>query len=112
MRQPLPSFIFTSVISWAFFASPLHAQLYTWKDQQGNVVIKNAPPAWYSESDRLKGARVQVLRNGAVVDDTEWPVQRRQEGRNKDARDEAKRAQSEAPASAQPSKAPAKDDDE
>jgi hypothetical protein len=71
------------------------AQLYTWRDAQGNVIIKNAPPLWYSESERSRGARVQVLRNGKVIDDTAWPADKRQEGRNTDARQEEKRVQPE-----------------
>ena len=73
------------------------AQLYTWKDTQGNVIIKNTPPPWYSESERPRGTRVQVLRYGKVIDDTAWPADRRQEGRNKAASDEAKRVQPESP---------------
>lgn len=71
------------------------AQLYTWRDAQGNVIIKNTPPSWYNESERPRGARVQVLRNGKVVDDTAWPADKRQEGRNTDARQEEKRVRSE-----------------
>ena len=86
--------VFTSL---ALLALPLSAlaQLYTWKDAQGNVIIKNTPPPWYSESERPRGARVQVLRNGKVIDDTAWPADKRQEGRNTDARQEEKRARSE-----------------
>jgi len=71
------------------------AQLYSWRDAQGNVIIKNTPPPWYSESERSRGARVQVLRNGKVIDDTAWPADKRQEGRNTDARQEDKRLRSE-----------------
>ena len=73
----------------------VQAQLYTWKDAEGNSVIKNSPPPWYSPTDRPRGARVQVLRNGKVVDDTAWPAPQRQEGRNQEAREEAKRARSD-----------------
>jgi hypothetical protein len=72
------------------------AQLYTWKDAEGNLVIKNAPPPWYKEASVPRASRVQVLRNGKVVDDTAWPADKRQDGRNKDAREEAVRANSEA----------------
>lgn len=74
------------------------AQLYTWKDPQGNPIIKNSPPPWFSEPSGLRGARVQVIRNGKVIDDTAWPSEKRQDGQNTGARDEAKRAQSEAAA--------------
>lgn len=85
-----------------------HAQLYTWKDPQGNITIKNSPPPWYDESGFIRGARVQVLRYGKVVDDTAWPAEKRQEIRNKSAIEEVKRMQSAAPA---PKKLD-KDDDE
>ena len=87
------------------------AQLYTWKDADGNAVIKNSPPPWFNSTDRVRGTRVQVLRNGKVVDDTAWPEQRRQEGRNQEARDDAKRAQSEAAVRAQPASKVDSDDD-
>ena len=64
-------------------------QLYTWKDAEGNVTIRNTPPPWYKEAERTRGPRVQVLRNGKVVDDTGWPLERRQEGRNQAAKAEA-----------------------
>ena len=85
------------VTTLALLALPLSAlaQLYTWRDAQGNVIIKNAPPPWYSDSERPRGARVQVLRNGKVIDDTAWPADKRQEGRNTDARQEEKRVRSE-----------------
>jgi len=73
------------------------AQLYTWKDAQGNITIKNSPPAWYDETGWLRGARVQVLRNGKVVDDTAWPAEKRQEIRNRTAIEEVKRIQSAVP---------------
>jgi hypothetical protein len=73
------------------------AQLYTWRDAQGNVIIKNSPPPWYSDTERSRGARVQVLRNGKVIDDTAWPQDKRQEGRNADTRQEEKRLRSETP---------------
>src|SRR4051812_43800210 len=98
-----------SLMGFAPFTA--QAQLYTWKDADGNAVIKNSPPPWYNSADRVRGTRVQVLRNGKVVDDTAWPEQRRQEGRNQDARDEAKRAQSETAVRAPPaSKADSEDD--
>ena len=67
------------------------AQLYTWKDAAGNSIIKNAPPPWYKENERSRGPRVQVLRNEKVIDDTSWPQERREEGRNQAARLEAAR---------------------
>lgn len=70
-----------------------HAQLYTWKDAEGNVTIKNAPPSWYRESERSRGPRVQVLRGGKVIDDTAWSLEKRQEGRAQSARQEVPRAQ-------------------
>ena len=82
------------------------AQLYTWRDAEGNVIIKNSPPPWYKESERSRGARVQVLRNGKLVDDTAWPVEKRQAERTTAAREEEKRARPEKPAPA------AKKDDE
>ena len=84
----------TALVLLALPSSTL-AQLYTWRDDQGNVIIKNTPPPWYSESARSRGARVQVLRNGKVIDDTAWPEEKRQEGRNADARQEDKRLRSE-----------------
>ena len=88
------------ILALALLASALlsldtHAQLYTWKDAQGNITIKNSPPPWYSESERIRGARVQVLRNGKVIDDTAWPADKRQDGRNSAARQEEKRARTE-----------------
>lgn len=68
------------------------AQLYSWKDAQGNVTIRNTPPPWYRESERSKGPRVQVLRNGKVADDTAWPLEKRQEGRTEAARQDEARA--------------------
>jgi hypothetical protein len=96
----------------AFVLLPLHAaaqvlpQLYTWKDAEGNVTIKNAPPPWYREFERTRGPRVQVLRNGKVVDDTAWPPEKRQEGRTQEAKQEAVRAKSIAAGSGK------KDDDD
>ena len=74
---------------------PMHAtaqattQLYTWKDADGQVTIMNTPPPWYKEAERTRGPRVQVLRNGKVIDDTAWPLARRQEGRSQAAKAEA-----------------------
>ncbi|MBS0336622.1 MAG: DUF4124 domain-containing protein [Proteobacteria bacterium] len=82
-------------LAFALFPAIAHAQLYSWKDAQGNVTIKNSPPPWYSESERPRGPRVQVLRNGKVVDDTAWPLDKRQEGRSQAARQEEARARSQ-----------------
>ena len=79
------------IVAAAFTVPNAQAQLYTWKDAQGNITIKNTPPPWYNENERLRGARVQVLRNGKVVDDTTWPADKRQETRNTSARQEEKR---------------------
>jgi hypothetical protein len=98
MREiPIKKKLHALIIALLLFALPLGAlaQLYTWRDAQGNVIIKNTPPPWYNESERSRGARVQVLRNGKVIDDTAWPADKRQEGRNTDARQEEKRARSE-----------------
>jgi hypothetical protein len=86
----------------ALLALPIgaQAQLDTWRDAQGNLIIKNAPPPWYKETERSRGARVQVLRNGKVVDDTAWPAEKRQEQRNAEARQEEKRLRTESPAPA------------
>ena len=73
------------------------AQLYTWKDAQGNITIKNSPPPWYDETGFIRGSRVQVLRYGKVVDDTDWPAEKRQETRSKTAIEEVKRMQSAVP---------------
>lgn len=97
-----------ALFSSALVAPAAQAQLYTWKDAQGNITIKNTPPPWYSESARPRGARVQVLRNGKVIDDTAWPADKRQEGRSTDARQENKRAESESA----PLPAKKEDDDE
>lgn len=85
-------------IAFALLPPNAHAQLYTWKDPQGNVIIKNSPPPWYSENERSRGARVQVLRNGKIIDDTAWPAEKRQDGRNTAARQEARQAQPESAA--------------
>ena len=84
-----------ALLASALLSLDTHAQLYTWKDAQGNITIKNSPPPWYSESERIRGARVQVLRNGKVIDDTAWPADKRQDGRNSAARQEEKRARTE-----------------
>jgi hypothetical protein len=97
-----------ALLSAALVPPDAQGQLYTWKDAQGNITIKNTPPPWYSESARPRGARVQVLRNGKVIDDTAWPAEKRQEGRNTDARQENKRAESVSA----PNPAKKEDDDE
>ena len=97
---------FLALLACALLPLNAHAQLYTWKDTQGNVIIKNSPPPWYSENERSRGARVQVLRNGKLIDDTAWPADRRQEGRNTSARQEARQVLPER--AAQPAK---KEDD-
>lgn len=84
------------VLAFALLPTGAHAQLYSWKDTEGNVTIKNAPPAWYKEGERTRGPRVQVLRNGKVVDDTAWPLEKRQEGRAREAKREAVQAKSAA----------------
>lgn len=71
------------------------AQLYTWKDAQGNIHIKNSPPPWYDDSGWTRGPRVQVLRDKKIVDDTAWPAAKRQEARNKATAEEIKRMQAE-----------------
>jgi Domain of unknown function (DUF4124) len=98
MREfPIKKKLHALIIALVLLALPLGAlaQLYTWRDAQGNVIIKNTPPPWYNESERSRGARVQVLRNGKVIDDTAWPADKRQEGRNTDARQEEKRVRPE-----------------
>ncbi len=94
-------------LALALLPFTVQAQLYYWKDPQGAVVIKNTPPPWYSESDRVRGPRIQVLRNGKVVDDTAWSPDKRQEGRTGAARQEEARAKAQA--AANPKKA---DDDD
>lgn len=84
------------VLAFTLLPAVAHAQLYSWKDAQGNVTIKNSPPPWYSESERPRGPRVQVLRNGKIVDDTAWPLEKRQEGRSQATRQEDARAKSQA----------------
>ncbi len=90
---------FAALFSVAMLMSPAvsQAQLYTWKDAQGNITIKNSPPPWYDETGFIRGARVQVLRYGKVIDDTAWPAEKRQELRNKSAIEEVKRMQSAVP---------------
>jgi hypothetical protein len=90
---------FAAFFSAAMLMAPAasQAQLYTWKDAQGNITIKNSPPPWYDESGWIRGARVQVLRNGKVVDDTAWPAEKRQDIRSKSAIEEVKRIQSAVP---------------
>ena len=87
-----------------------HAQLYTWKDAQGNITIKNSPPPWYDDSGWTRGPRIQVLREKKVVDDTAWPAERRQDARNKATAEEIKRMQTATPAPAAGKEA--KEDDE
>ena len=94
-RAAIPGLVMLASVLLPFAAE---AQLYSWKDAQGNVTIKNAPPPWYSESERVRGPRVQVLRNGKLIDDTAWPQDKRQEGRNEAARLEQTRAKAEAEA--------------
>jgi hypothetical protein len=88
-RTIAPALLF---LAFALPPMPAQAQLYSWKDAEGNVTIKTTPPPWYSESERTKGPRVQVLRNGKVVDDTAWPLEQRQAGRTQALRQEAARA--------------------
>jgi hypothetical protein len=95
VRPSIPALI---ALAFALAPASALAQLYSWKDAEGNVTIKNAPPPWYKEFERTRGPRVQVLRNGKVVDDTAWPLEKRQEGRTQEARQEAARAKSAAPA--------------
>ena len=90
--------------------SAARAQLYTWKDAQGNITIRNTPPPWYDDSGWTRGPRVQVLREKKVIDDTAWPATKRQDARNKATAEEIKRMQSAPPASA--GAKGAKDDDE
>ena len=89
--------------------SAAHAQLYTWKDAQGNITIKNSPPPWYDDSGWTRGPRVQVLRDKKVVDDTAWPAEKRQEARNRATAEEIKRLQA---ASASQAARKAEKDDE
>jgi hypothetical protein len=113
MRLHFIPILLAAAVTSTFLPLAAQAQLYTWRDAQGNLIIKNAPPPWYSESERVRGARVQVLRNGFIVDDTAWPAERRQDSRNKDARDQAKRAESETATSRkEEQKPPPKDDDD
>jgi hypothetical protein len=88
------------VLAFVLLPAPAQAQLYSWKDAEGNVTIKNSPPPWYSESERPRGPRVLVLRNGKVVDDTAWPLEKRQEGRSQAVRQEDARAKSQTGATA------------
>lgn len=97
-----------ALICSALLAPAAQAQLYTWKDAQGNVIVKNSPPPWYDGTDWVRGARVQVLLNGKVIDDTAWPAERRQDLRRKSALDEIKRAQ----AASQAAETTKKDDDD
>lgn len=73
----------------ALLAPVAQAQLYSWKNAEGNVTIKNSPPPWYKEGEPSRGPRVQVMRMGKIIDDTTWPLERRQEGRAQAARQEA-----------------------
>lgn len=79
------------LLASALLPQTVQAQLYSWKDAQGNVTIRNTPPPWYRESERSNGPRVQVLRGGKIIDDTAWPLERRQQGRTQSARQEAAR---------------------
>lgn len=84
------------LLALALLPLAAQAQLYSWKDPQGTVTIKNTPPPWYSESERPRGPRVQVLRNGKIIDDTAWPLAKRQEGRSEAARQNETRAKVQA----------------
>ena len=55
------------LLASTLITSTADAQLYSWKDAEGNVTIKNAPPPWYKEDERSRGPRVQVLRNGDEI---------------------------------------------
>ncbi len=90
-------------------AAQAQAPLYTWKDAQGNITIKNSPPPWYDDSGWTRGPRVQVLRDKKVVDDTAWPAEKRQEARNRATAEEIKRLQA---ASASQAARKAEKDDE
>lgn len=77
------------LVAATLLAPAAQAQLYSWQDAEGNVTIKSSPPPWYKEGEHSRGPRVQVMRMGKVIDDTAWPLERRQEGRAQAARQEA-----------------------
>lgn len=77
------------LVASTLLAPVAQAQLYSWKDAGGNAIIKNSPPPWYKEGELSRGPRVQVMRMGKIIDDTAWPLERRQEGRAQAARQEA-----------------------
>ncbi|MSP96503.1 MAG: DUF4124 domain-containing protein [Betaproteobacteria bacterium] len=95
LRATFCSFV---LLTSALCPQAAQAQLYSWKDAEGNVTIKNVPPPWYRESERAPGPRVQVLRGGKVIDDTAWSAEKRQEGRTQSARQEAGRPAPDQPA--------------
>ena len=90
------------LVASTLLAPVAQAQLYSWKDAEGNVIIKNAPPPWYKEGEPSRGPRVQVMRMGKIIDDTAWPLERRQEGRAQAARQEAEQPPTPAKAPAAP----------
>lgn len=107
-RSALPGLL---LLALGLACPPAQAQLYTWKDEQGKTTIRNTPPPWYKESERPRGPRVQVLRNGKVVDDTAWPPAKRDESRAQGARQEEARVRAEATATAAAAGKKAADDD-
>lgn len=100
-----------ALVTASLLSSAAQAQLYKWRDAQGNTYIKNSPPPWYDDSGWTRGPRVQVLRDRKIVDDTAWPAAKRQEARNKASAEEIKRMQAER-AVAPTAKKGEKDDDE
>lgn len=108
MLSPARALLHAALLLSASGSLCAQTPLYTWRDPQGSrsITIKSFPPPWYDDSGWTRGPRVQVLRNKAVVDDTNWNAEKRQDARNKATAEEIKRLQAERAAA--PAKKPAK----
>ena len=69
MRRPLFLLLFLP-------ACAAFGQVYSWKEA-GVTRISNAPPAWYSTYEPVKGPRVRVMMGNRLIDDTGLPMEKR-----------------------------------
>ena len=58
-----------------FFSRVASAKVYTWREPHSGVRrVSNVAPSWYRPYAKVIGPRVIVTLDGALIDDTSWPL--------------------------------------
>jgi hypothetical protein len=58
-----------------FLSGVQSARVYTWREPHSGVRrISNVAPSWYRPYAKVIEPRVMVTLDGALIDDTSWPL--------------------------------------